>query len=345
MIQEAIKKLVERKDLERGEAEETMSELMSGTATPAQIGSFITALRMKGETVEEITACAGIMRKFAERIEPEVKGTLVDTCGTGGDCAHTFNISTTSMFVIAGQGIPIAKHGNRSVSSQCGSADVLEELGLDLTLSPKKVEESIEQVGVGFMFAPAFHNAMKYAIGPRKEIGIRTIFNILGPLTNPANAQAQLLGVFRPELTNVIANVLGNLGVKHAMVVHGLDGLDEISTLGKTIVSELKEGKVKKYELKPEEFGIERANLDDIGGGDKIHGAKDLVGVLKGTPGPKRDIVLLNSAAGIVVGGKAKNLKDGITLAAQSIDDELALGKLREFIGFCGNTKKLEVYL
>lgn len=328
-----IGKLVEGNDLTSDEARDAMKTIMSGNATDAQIGSFLTALRMKGETIDEISACAGVMREFAEGINPKVSGTLVDTCGTGGDRIKTFNVSTISAFVIAGAGIPIAKHGNRSVTSKAGSADLLEALGVKMDMTPKDAERSIEDIGIGFMFAPTFHGAMKYAIGPRKEIGIRTVFNILGPLTNPANAHAQVLGVYDADLTEKMAGVLANLGTKRALVVHGSGGLDEISTFSETKVSELKEGFVKTYEIKPEDFGIKRASPEELSGGDAKHNAEIATNLLKEKErGPMRDIVVLNSAAGIYVGGLADSIADGITLAEKSLDSGVAYDKLTGLI-------------
>ena len=324
-----INKLIDGEDLDSGEAEEAMKLIMSGNATDAQIGSCLTALRLKGETVDEISACAGVMRAFAERIDPKVDGTLVDTCGTGGDKIKTFNISTISAFVIAGAGIPIAKHGNRSVTSKAGSADLLEALGVRMDMAPKEAKKAIEDIGIGFMFAPIFHKAMKYAIGPRKEIGIRTVFNVLGPLTNPANAKAQVLGVYDATLTEKMAGVLANLGTEKALVVHGLGGLDEISTFGETKVSELKDGVVDTYNIKPEDFGIGRATPEELSGGDAKQNADIAAGLLKDKEkGAKRDIVLLNSAAGIYVGGMADSIADGISAAEESIDSGAAYDKL-----------------
>ena len=334
MIKESIKKIVAGKNLTREEAALTMDTIMKGNATPSQIAAFITALRMKGETVDEITGCAEKMRQHAENIYPRQKN-LVDTCGTGGDVSGTFNISTVSALVAAGAGIPIAKHGNRSVSSRCGSADVLEALGVKIDLEPKEVEQCINQVGIGFIFAPKFHKAMKYAMPSRKEIGIRTVFNILGPLTNPARASAQVLGVFNPDLTEMMARVLGNLGVQHALVVHGMDGLDEISISDKTRVSHLTAGKVENYLIKPEDFGIKRAKQGDIHGGSANENAGIALEILKGeNKGPKRNIVLLNAGAAIFVGGKAKDLKEGLKLAEKSIDSKAAYKKLEELIAF-----------
>jgi anthranilate phosphoribosyltransferase len=334
MMKDAIKKIVDRKNLTRDEAALTMDTIMRGEATPSQIAAFIVALRMKGETVDEITGCAEKMREHAINITPEQKN-LVDTCGTGGDVSGTFNISTVSAFVVAGAGIPVAKHGNRSVSSKCGSADILEALGVNIEIEPKKVEESISKVGIGFIFAPKFHKAMKFAMPSRKEIGIRTVFNILGPLTNPAKAAAQVLGVFNPDLTEMLAKVLGNLGIKQAMVVHGMDGLDEISISNKTKVSELKNGKVKTSFIKPEDFGMKKGKKEDILGGSINENLKIAFAVLKGEEkGPKRDVVLINAAAAIYVGGKAKNLKEGVKLAAKSIDSGAAYKKVEELINY-----------
>ncbi|UCE57798.1 MAG: anthranilate phosphoribosyltransferase, partial [Candidatus Bathyarchaeota archaeon] len=266
MIRDGILRLVGETDLSYEEAQEIMKEIMSGKATSAQIAAFLAALRMKGESVNEITAFTKVMKDYCHQIHPRVEERLVDTCGTGGDRIKTFNISTTAAFVAAGAGVAIAKHGNRSVTSKSGSADVLERLGLNLNLEPKAVEKVIERVGIGFMFAPAFHPAMKYAIGPRRELGIRTVFNVLGPLTNPADANAQLLGVYDRKLTEPLAYSLKNLGCHEAMVVHGLDGLDEISTIGKTVISWLREDEVTTVETVPKDFDIKLARPEDIKG-------------------------------------------------------------------------------
>ncbi len=334
-MKEFIQKLVEGKDLTAEESGRAMGIIMSGKATDAQIGSFLTALKMKGETPEEIATFARIMRKFAETINPRVDGTLVDVCGTGGDMLKTFNISTTSMFVISAAGIPIAKHGNRAITSNCGSADVLEELGVNLNLKFEKIREGIENIGIGFMFAPSHHLAMKYVMPARRELGVRTVFNILGPLTNPANASAQLMGVFDPGLTEKLAEVFRLLGLKHAIVAHGEPGLDEISNLGKTRISELCDGKIRTYYVKPEDFGIKRTKPGDIAGGSTKENAKILRDILKGEDaGPRTDIVLLNSAAGIVVGGMADDLKEGLEIAREVLDSGRAYKKLNEFIDF-----------
>ncbi len=332
MIVGAIKKVVESKDLTRIESKEAMMDIMEGRASDAQIAALITALRMKGETVDEISGFAEVMRDLAVRIDP-VTDPVVDTCGTGGDLSSTFNISTTSAFVVAGAGATVAKHGNRSISSHCGSADLLEGLGVKLDIDPEMVKNSIDEIGIGFMFAPMMHKAMKHAIGPRKEIGIRTVFNILGPLTNPAKASAQVLGVYSPELTQTLADVLNNLGTKHALVVHG-QGLDELTTTGSSQVSELKNGSVTNYTVQPDELGLKKAGIEDLRCGSLAENIAATKEVLHGKAGPKTDIVLLNAAAALMAVDKASTLKDGIELAKISIDKGNALGKLDELISF-----------
>jgi anthranilate phosphoribosyltransferase len=327
MIREAIGKVVDGENLSQEEAAAAMSEIMNGDATPAQIACFITALRLKGETVDEITGCARVMREKVTKIEPRAD-LLVDTCGTGGDGAHTFNISTTAALVAAGAGLHIAKHGNRSVSSKSGSADVLKSLGVNIEADAATVARCVDEVGIGFLFAPMLHPAMKYAIGPRREIGIRTIFNILGPLTNPAGAQAQLLGVYDAELTELLANVLKNLGSKHVLVVHGSDGLDEITITDKTYVAELVDGEVRSFVIDPGDFGMSKADISSLIGGTAEENAQITLDILKGEKGPRRDIVLLNSAAVIMASGLAANLIEGIQVAAESIDSGKALEKL-----------------
>jgi anthranilate phosphoribosyltransferase len=341
MLKQAIQKVVDHTNLSEQEMEAAMEVIMSGEATPAQIGSFITALRLKGETVEEITGAARVMRRKATRIKVDNSAinidrdeinvdteTVVDTCGTGGDGTNTFNVSTTTAFVVAGCGLRVAKHGNRSVSSLCGSADVIESLGVNLDVPPAVVEKCLNQVGIGFLYAPALHSAMKYAIGPRREIGIRTIFNILGPLTNPAGANVQVLGVYEKELTPILAEVLNKLGTRTAFVVYGEGSLDEISITGKTQVSELKNGQVNTYTIEPEDFDLPRANLNDIRGGDVRENAGIVLSILQGEPGPRRDMVLLNAAAALVAAGRAADFPDGITRAAEAIDAGRALEKL-----------------
>ncbi|MEW6570469.1 MAG: anthranilate phosphoribosyltransferase [Nitrospirota bacterium] len=328
MIKEAINMLVNHINLSEGEMSECVKEIMEGRATEAQIGGFLAALRIKGETVEEITGAARIMREKATTIKaPEG---VLDTCGTGGDMSHTFNISTTTAFVVAAAGVPVAKHGNRSVSSQSGSADLLEALGVKIDQPPDKVERCLFETGFGFLFAPLFHPAMKSAIGPRREIGIRTIFNILGPITNPAGAKRQILGVFSDELTETLAVVLENLGAIEAMVVHGEDGLDEISISSRTKIARLKDGKVKSFFLEPEDFGIWREDIEQIRGGNKEKNAAITVSILNGEKGPKRNIVLMNSAAALVVAGKTEDLRIALEMAADSIDSGRARNKLEE---------------
>ena len=297
---------------------------------------------MKGETVEEIVAFVHAMLRYASVISPNVDGVMVDTCGTGGDSIKTFNISTISAFVAAGAGLVVAKHGNRAVTSKAGSADVLEALGLDLTLEPEKVCSCVENVGMGFMFAPVFHPAMKYALGPRREIGIRTVFNILGPLANPAKVQAQVVGVYDGSLVEKVANVLAGLGVQHAIVAHGLDGLDEISPIGETTIAELKDGKVINYRIVPEDLGLERAKVGEIEGGDAEANVRIAIDILKGRKGAKRNAVLMNAAAALVVGGLAGDLKEGFELAARSIDSGEAYRKLEDLVRFAGDESGLE---
>ncbi|RPI35671.1 MAG: anthranilate phosphoribosyltransferase [Nitrospiraceae bacterium] len=326
MIKEAVNILVSGINLTEAEMAECMNEIMEGRSTDAQIGAFLAALRIKGETVDEITGAARIMRAKAARINaPEG---VLDTCGTGGDMSHTFNISTTVAIVVAAAGIPVAKHGNRSVSSKSGSADVLEALGVKIDLPPEKVEKCLFETGFGFLFAPLFHPAMKYAIGPRREMGIRTIFNILGPITNPAGAKRQILVVCSSTLTETLAQVLGNLGAEDAMVVHGEDGLDEITITNGTKVSRYSEGKVENIYLSPEDFGLGRGIRDDLIGGDKDENAKISLEILGGEKGPKRDIVLINSAAAIVVAGRTDDPRTALEMAKYAIDSGSALKKL-----------------
>ncbi len=327
-----IQKLVDRQDLTVEEAGEAMGFIMSGRATQSQIGGFLTAMRMKGVSVPEITAFARAMRDFAARIEPRVGGTLVDMCGTGGDSIKTFNISTAASFVVAAAGIPVAKHGGRSVTSKSGSADVLEALGAKIDLKPPRVQKMIEDIGFGFMYAPVFHGAMKYALAPRKEIGIRTVFNLLGPLTNPASAGAQVMGVYDEALVRPIASVLKNLGVERALVVHGDGGLDEVSIFGPTYVSEVRGGRTSAYMLTPEAVGLKKASIADLRGGDAKVNAEMIIDILKGAEGPKRDVVLLNAACGIYVGGGAPSLRDALTAAAKAVDSGAALEKLAEYV-------------
>jgi anthranilate phosphoribosyltransferase len=328
MIKEAIKMLTQSIHLSEEEMIEAMNDIMEGRSTDAQTASFLTALRIKGETIEEITGAARVMREKASKIKATEN--TVDTCGTGGDMAHTFNISTTAAIIVAASGIPVAKHGNRSVSSSCGSADILEALGVKIDLEPQKVERCLEDTGFGFMFAPLFHPAMKYAIGPRREMGIRTIFNILGPLTNPAGAKRQVLGVFSDNLTETMANVLGNLGIIHAFIVHGEDGLDEITNTGSTKVSELKNGKVETYYISPEDFGFKKAKSEDLTGGAAADNVKITLDILGGKAGPKRDITIMNAAAAILAGNAATDFAEAAKKVVNTIDSGLALKKLDE---------------
>jgi len=330
-IREAIDKLVNRVDLSETDTVDVMNQIMTGEATPLQVASFLTALRMKGETVGEITGAARVMREKAHRVNVGGK-TVLDTCGTGGDQKGTFNISTTSAFVVAGAGVNVAKHGNRSVSSQSGSADVLGALGVKVDAPKERVELCIAKIGIGFLFAPLLHEAMKYAVGPRRDIGIRTIFNLLGPLTNPAMATHQLIGLYSGELVGVVANVLKNLGSVRAMVVHGLEGLDEISLCGPTKVAELRDGQVKEYMLDPEQFGLRRCPLAALHGGSAEQSALIVKGVLAGEKSPARDVVLLNSGAALYVSGSAATVQDGIKLAADSIDAGKARRKLEQLV-------------
>jgi anthranilate synthase/phosphoribosyltransferase len=334
-IKEAIAKVMERQDLTAVEAEAAMTQIMEGQATPAQIGAFLTALRMKGESVAEIAGCARAMRRSAVPVRPSRAALVVDTCGTGGDGSGTFNISTTAAFVVAGAGQPVAKHGNRSVSSRCGSADVLEALGVNLELAPDQVAACVDEVGIGFLFALKLHPAMKHAIGPRRELGVRTIFNLLGPLTNPAGAPAQVMGVYDPAWTEPLAQVLGALGSQAAFVVHGADGLDELSTTGPNRVSALRDGRVETITLDPADLGFARAHAADLRGGSAEENAAITRGILSGTlNGARRDVVILNAAAALVAGGQSKTLREGIRQARHSLDSGAALHALDRLIEF-----------
>jgi len=339
-IQEAIGQVVVGRDLSEAAMYQVMQGIMSGEATAAQIGSFITALRIKGETVGEITGAVRVMREKATHIDTGIDtaagGIIIDTCGTGGDGSGTFNVSTTSAFVVAGAGGIVAKHGNRSVSSKCGSADVLEASGVALNLTPEQIGLCIRVVGIGFLFAPALHGAMKYAIGPRREIGIRTIFNILGPLTNPAGANVQVLRVFPANLTETLARVLGQLGSKRALVVHGEGNLDELTVTGATRISELVDGKVHTFSVTPEEFGLKRSSLEELAGADTPQqAAAEMRAILAGEPGPKRDMVLLNSGAALMAAGMTETIAEGIVTAVGVIDSGRALAKLDELVQLC----------
>lgn len=332
MLKEAIALLVERLDLSENQMMSCISEIMEGKATDAQISSFLTALRMKGETVEEITGAAKAMRAKSMKIKsPEG---AIDTCGTGGDGIGTFNISTASAFIVASVGIPVAKHGNRSVSSKSGSADVLEALGVKIDIPPDKVERCLFETNFAFLFAPLFHPAMRFVAQARRDMGIRTIFNILGPITNPADTKSQIIGIFSPHLTEIIARVLLRLGSRAAMVVHGIDGIDEITLSGKTQVSELKGGEVNTYYISPDEFGLKISPIESVIGGSKELNAEIILSVFEGAKGPHRDVVVLNASAGMYIAGKTKNILEGINIAQDAIDSKKALKKLKEVVSF-----------
>lgn len=333
MFSDYLTRIIQRKDLSESQMADMMNTVLTGNATEAQIGAMMAALATKGETFEELAGAAKAMRQNARRIQA-TGSPVVDTCGTGGDGAHTFNISTTTAFVVAGAGVTVAKHGNRSVSSKCGSADVLETLGIKLDTPPEIVEEAIQEVGIGFMFAPLYHSAMKHAIKPRQELGVRSIFNMLGPLTNPASAGCQLLGVFAPQLTEMFAQALKLLGGQSAMVVHGHDGLDEISVCAPTRVSELKEGMVRTYDIDPEQYFGKLAQAEDMAGGDAAQNAAITRDILSGQPGPKRNVVLINAGAALLAAGKADSLKAGIDMAATVIDEGQATEKLEGLIEY-----------
>ncbi len=329
-IKNAIDKVITGVSLTREEAAGVMETIMSGDATPSQISAFITGLRLKGETVEEISGCAQVMRKMARRIKAPAGRTIIDTCGTGGYRSDTFNISTAAALIAAGAGVTVAKHGNRSVSSRCGSADVLKELGVKITAPPEVMERCLEEAGIAFLFAPLLHSAMKHAIGPRREIGIRTVFNILGPLSNPAGARVQLLGVYSETLTETLARVLGDLESERAWVVHGADGLDEITLTGPTVVSELNDGEVRTFHLTPEEAGLDPCRPEDLKGGEPAENARIILEILEGKKGPKTDAALLNAGAAVLLGGGAESLAGGVEKARAAVDSGAALGKLEQ---------------
>lgn len=331
MIRDAIQKVVEGIDLTESEMVQAVTEIMEGEGTPAQIGSFLTALRLKGETVTEIKGAASVMRQKVSPIRVNSE-TIVDTCGTGGDSSGTFNISTVSAFVAAGAGLTVAKHGNRSVSSLSGSADVLQALGVNVEAETRNVEKCLNEIGIGFLFAPLFHPAMKHVIGPRREIGIRTIFNVLGPLTNPLTASSQVVGVYSNSLTKTIAEVLKEFGARHVFVVHGSDGLDEITLTGNTFISELKHNVVHDWSFDPRAHGFSLCRPEELKGGSPSENADIVRKILKGKDGPKRDIILLNAAAVIIAGGMAADFQEGIRLASESIDSGKAFSKLENLI-------------
>ncbi|BCN31582.1 anthranilate phosphoribosyltransferase [Anaeromicropila herbilytica] len=332
-MKKAIKAVVEGNNLSIEEAKRAMNLMLSGEATQAQIGAFLTALRLKGETLDEIVGCATVLRDKAEHISPKVDN-YIDIVGTGGDCTYSFNISTTSSFVVAGAGLVVAKHGNRSVSSKSGAADVLEELGVNIMLEPKKVEQSVEEIGIGFMFAQTFNKSMKYVGQARSEMGIRSIFNILGPLSNPSGAKHQVIGVFNPDLTEVFAQAMRIMGIESALVVNAKDGMDEISNASDTVVSEIKDGKVINYVITPEQFGFKRTILDCLTGGDAKANANITLDILSGTKGYRRDIVLFNAGATLYAGHKAMSIEEGIMMAEESIDSGKAMDKLIKLIEF-----------
>jgi len=342
IITEAVRALVERRDLTRIEAAAAMDAIMSGAATNAQIAAFLTALRMKGETVEELIGFAQVMRQKVARVRTQadevagLTGTdremLIDTCGTGGDASGSFNVSTATAFVVAGAGLKVAKHGNRSASSLCGSADVVETLGVNLELTPAQVGRCIDEAGIGFLYAPLLHTAMKHVMAARRELGFRTVFNLLGPLTNPAGANAQIIGVAAAALTDPLARVLAELGTFRAFVVHGADGLDEISNTGESRISEVREGVVRTFTVRPEDFGLPQASIGDLRGGDRDQNAQIIRALVGGEHGPRRDIVLMNAAAALVAGTRARDLAEGVELAARAIDTGAAREKLDRLV-------------
>ncbi|MBN8765897.1 MAG: anthranilate phosphoribosyltransferase [Thiobacillus sp.] len=332
--QQALTRLVEQREIFHDEMLSLMRQIMRGELTPVQVSGILTGLRVKKETVGEIAAAAQVMREFAAAVPARNGAHLVDTCGTGGDAAHTFNISTAAAFVAAAAGARVAKHGGRSVSSTSGSADVLEALGVNLNLTPGQVAESIDTIGIGFMFAPNFHGAMKHAAPVRRELGVRTLFNILGPLTNPAGAPHQLLGVFHPDLVGILVRVLQRLGSRHVMVVHGSDGMDEITLSGETLIGELKDGEVTEYTIRPAEFGLETSASEVLKVWDAAQARDMLLGVLDGLPGPACDIVLLNAGATLYVADRAATLGEGIELAREAIRSGAAREKLRQLVAF-----------
>ncbi len=350
-MKEIIAKLVKMEDLSEQEAGRAMTEIMEGRATEAQMAAFLMGLRLKGETVPEITGCARVMRAKALRIEinKEIidldrdditfdRETIIDTCGTGGDGTNTFNVSTATALVVAGGGCLVAKHGNRSVSSRCGSADVVRSLGVNIDITPERVKSCVEKVGIGFFYAPLYHSAMKYALPVRTQMGIRTIFNLLGPLTNPAGANVQVLGVYDVNLTEKIANVLLNLGSRSALVVFGEGSFDEISIVGATFVSQVKDGRVINYRIQPEDFKMQRASLSDIRGGTAEENAGIILSILKGKEGAPRDMVVLNAGAAFMASGKADGWQEGIAYAVEVIESGRALAKLNSLVEFTNSS-------
>jgi anthranilate phosphoribosyltransferase len=342
VIKEAIETVVNGRSLTFEQAAAIMEEMMIGEATPAQVAALVTALRIKGETVDEIAGLATVMQAKATPVK--VTSPVVDTCGTGGDGFYSFNISTTAIFVVAGAGLKVAKHGNRAMSSRCGSADVLEALGVKIDLGAETVAQCIETVGVGFMFAPSFHPAMQYAIVPRREIGIRTVFNILGPLTNPARAKFQVIGVPSKQLGEKIASVLHRLGTEHSLVVHGIDGMDEISISGKSLVWDINQHRASPpYEVLPEDLGFMKASVTQIRGGTARQNARILRGILSGEVGVRRNVVIMNAAAALVAGNQASDLKEGVCIAEKTIDSGQALDKLDKLVKLSQRLSKEQV--
>ncbi|MCF8033043.1 MAG: anthranilate phosphoribosyltransferase [Desulfarculaceae bacterium] len=342
MIQQAIALAVSGQDLSEEQMIAAMDQIMEGQATQAQIGAFLVALRMKGECLSEISGAARVMRAKATPVACRAQAdgeVLVDTVGTGGDGAGTFNVSTTTAFVVAGAGLKVAKHGNRAISSSCGAADLLEALGVPLDLSPEQIGACIDEVGVGFLFAPALHGAMRHAIGPRREVGLRTVFNLLGPLTNPAGANVLVVGVYDPALVEPLAHVLGRLGVDSAYVVHG-EGMDEVTVTGSTAMARLQGGQVETLEITPEQFGLRRAAPEEVAGGTVDQCRAHTLAVLKGEPGARRDMVLLNAAAALAAAGKAGDLARGVALASEIIDSGAALAKLEQLVSFSQGLKR-----
>lgn len=337
--QQALVRLIEQREIFHDEMLSLMRQIMGGELTPVQVAGILVGLRVKKETVGEIAAAAQVMREFATKVPVASRNHLVDTCGTGGDAAHTFNISTAAAFVAAAAGARVAKHGGRSVSSTCGSADVLEALGVNLNLTPEQVGQSIDEIGIGFMFAPNFHGAMKHAAPVRRELGVRTLFNVLGPLTNPAGAGSQVMGVFHSDLVGIQARVLQRLGSRHVMVVHGSDGMDEITLSGETLVGELKHGEISEFTLHPREFGFEPCASDALKVWDVSQARDMLLGVLDNLPGPARDIVLLNAGAAIYVAGCAQTLAEGIEQARAAVASGAAREKLRQLVEFSNRFK------
>lgn len=339
MVKESIQKVMAGGSLEESEAAGVMEQIMEGNATPAQIGALLVALRLKGETVEEITGFARVMREKATRVST-TRRLFLDTCGTGGDGANTFNISTAAALVLAGAGVPVAKHGNRSVSSKCGSADVLEALGVNLELDSAALGRCLDETGICFLFAPSLHVSMKHAAGPRRDIGVRTVFNVLGPLTNPAGARRQVMGVFSPDLVPKLAGVLARLGCERGFVVHGDGGLDEVSLSGPTLVAEVSAGAVKEYRLDPADYGIARAGAARLAGGSPGENAAIMIDILKGKSGPCRDAVLVNAALGMMAAGGAQDFAGGLKAAAESIDGGAAMRKLDQLVKFTSEYKR-----